>query len=113
MLEIFREFFNDQDINFNDLDSTTLIVFDTNTLLNIYRYSDETRNKLIDAMKSVQQNLWIPYQVGLEFNLRRKKTLYDLKNQPTKKNDDIIKIFNDFEKKITSEIRNVTLKVTM
>lgn len=110
MLEIFREFFNDQDINFNELDPSTLIVFDTNTLLNIYRYSDETRKKLIDAMESVQQNLWIPYQVGLEFNLRRKKTLYDLKNQPSKKNNDIIKIFNDFEKKITNEIQSITLK---
>ncbi|QZY88550.1 hypothetical protein K7G97_16570 (plasmid) [Exiguobacterium acetylicum] len=110
MLEIFREFFNDQDINFNELDPSTLIVFDTNTLLNIYRYSDETRKKLIDAMDSVQQNLWIPYQVGLEFNLRRKKTLYDLKNQPSKKNNDIIKIFSDFEKKITNEIQSITLK---
>jgi len=44
-----------------------VIVFDTNVLLNLYRYNKEARNELIKLMKSYQSRLWIPYQIGLEF----------------------------------------------
>ena len=44
-----------------------IIVFDTNVLLNLYRYNEETRNELLKLMKSYQNRLWMPYQVALEF----------------------------------------------
>ena len=44
-----------------------VIVFDTNVLLNLYRYNKEARNELIKLMKSYQDRLWMPYQIGLEF----------------------------------------------
>ena len=44
-----------------------VIVFDTNVLLNLYRYNEETRNELLKLMKSYQNRLWMPYQVALEF----------------------------------------------
>lgn len=47
-----------------------IIVFDTNVLLNLYRYSEEARDELLELMKSFQKRLWMPYQVGLEFLAR-------------------------------------------
>ena len=44
-----------------------VIVFDTNVLLNLYRYNEEARDELLALMKSFQKRLWMPYQVGLEF----------------------------------------------
>lgn len=75
---IFREFFHKESIDFKKLELDTLIVFDTNTLLNIYRYSNDTRQKLIEAMREIQDNIWIPNQVMLEFNLNRQELLANL-----------------------------------
>ena len=48
-----------------------VIVFDTNVLLNLYRYNEEARDELLKLMKSFQKRLWMPYQVGLEFLANR------------------------------------------
>ena len=55
----------------NEIWDNSLIVFDTNVLLNLYRYNDETRNEFIKIIKFYKKRLWIPYQVGLEFHRRR------------------------------------------
>ena len=55
----------------NEIWDKSLIVFDTNVLLNLYRYNDETRNEFIKIIKFYKKRLWIPYQVGLEFHRRR------------------------------------------
>lgn len=52
-----------------------VIVFDTNVLLNLYRYNQGARDELISMMKSYQDKLWIPYQVGLEFLLNRENVI--------------------------------------
>lgn len=52
-----------------------VIVFDTNVLLNLYRYNEDARDELIGMMKSFQDRLWMPYQVGLEFLLNRENVI--------------------------------------
>ena len=52
-----------------------IIVFDTNVLLNLYRYSEEARDELLELMKSFQKRLWMPYQVGLEFLANREAVI--------------------------------------
>ena len=39
-------------------------VFDTNVLLNLYRYSKETRDILLDSMKQIKDRVWMPYQAA-------------------------------------------------
>ena len=51
--------------------ANSLIVFDTNVLLNLYRYNEDARNEFINVIKFYKERLWIPYQVGLEFHRRR------------------------------------------
>lgn len=47
------------------------VVLDTNVLLGLYRYDEATRTELLSALKRVSERLWMPYQVGLEYNRRR------------------------------------------
>ena len=50
-------------------DST--FVLDTNVLLNLYRYSDETREEFFRILEKIQERIWIPNQVGTEFFTNR------------------------------------------
>lgn len=50
---------------------TALIVPDTNILLHLLRHSAEVRSQLMDVFERKMASLWIPYQVGIEFQRRR------------------------------------------
>ncbi|SNT60263.1 hypothetical protein SAMN05443665_105632 [Actinomadura meyerae] len=54
-----------------------MIVLDTNVLLDLYRYTPEARDEVLEALKRVAVNLWMPYQVGLEFVRGRNKVIHD------------------------------------
>jgi predicted nucleic acid-binding protein len=57
--------------------STGMIVLDTNVLLDLYRYTPEAREEVLQALKRVAGRLWMPYQVGLEFVRGRNKVIHD------------------------------------
>lgn len=69
-----------------------LIVLDTNVLLNIYRYSDETRNEFFKILKhnKINKRLWIPYQVAYEFHKNRATVIVEQK-EPYQKVSSIVK----------------------
>lgn len=48
-----------------------LIVPDTNILLHLLRHSPDVRGQLMDVFERKKASLWIPYQVGAEFQRRR------------------------------------------
>src|SRR5688572_27324769 len=56
---------------------TCMLVLDTNVLLNLYRYNDETRASIVDVMKAVADRLWVPHQVLEEFWRNRERALSD------------------------------------
>jgi len=49
--------------------------FDTNVLLNLYRYTPESRDNLIKILQVVKDRVWLPHQVGLEYQRRRTDVL--------------------------------------
>ncbi|PKH07045.1 PIN-like domain-containing protein [Moritella sp. Urea-trap-13] len=55
-----------------------LVSFDTNILLNLYRYEKSISADIISQIRSLKRNkffdIWLPHQVALEFNLQRKAT---------------------------------------
>ncbi len=55
-----------------------IFVFDTNVLLNLYRYSNKTRNKLIKTLEAHSNQIWIPHQVAYEFMKNRCEVIYDV-----------------------------------
>ena len=54
-----------------------VFVFDTNVLLNLYRYSAKTRNSLLEAFENFKDRVWIPYQVAVEYMNRRCEVIYE------------------------------------
>jgi hypothetical protein len=69
--EMFRHHHRPTDAEKADLWESCIFAFDTNVLLNVYRYADATREDLFRVMKALNERLWIPHQVALEFYTRR------------------------------------------
>lgn len=98
MKDTFFEYNRLDNNEIKNLWDNAIFIFDTNVLLNLYRYSDETSKKFLETIVKLEKRVWIPYQVGLEFNRTRLKVITDQK-----------KHYEDFEKKINDilgEIEN-------
>jgi len=54
-----------------------IIVFDTNVLLNLYRYSKATRETLVDLITKFKDKIWLPHQAALEYNKNRYEVISD------------------------------------
>jgi len=54
-----------------------LVVPDTNVLLNLYRYHDQTRDDLLSVLNALGNQLWVPHQVVAEFWGSREAVLKD------------------------------------
>ncbi|TLV00317.1 PIN domain-containing protein [Dyadobacter luticola] len=67
MRALFHEHFRKPEQHYKDLWRDAVFCLDTNILLNLYRYSDGTREQLIDILTKMQGRLWVPYWVGKEF----------------------------------------------
>lgn len=104
--------------------------FDTNSILNLYRYSEKTQNDFINALKTIKDKLFLPHQSGLEFHSNRLNAIesiekaYDRLIEVLEKNfkdslegqinnfkkhpsiivDNIIKIHSDFIQKVNKEL---------
>ncbi|MCZ6638342.1 MAG: PIN domain-containing protein, partial [Candidatus Dadabacteria bacterium] len=71
MREIFKGYYQLEDKEFKKLWDNAVFIFDTNVLLNLYRYQTTTRDALFDIMEQLSDRIWIPYHVGLEFQINR------------------------------------------
>ena len=78
-----------------------VFVFDTNVLLNLYRYSAKTRSSLLAAFESFKDRIWIPYQVAYEFMRRRCDVIYETVHRYDKFKEEI----DTFTTKATETLR--------
>lgn len=53
--------------DFDEMWRNGLFVLDANVLLNLYRYSDDTRQELLRILRVLQDNLWLPYRAASEY----------------------------------------------
>ena len=67
MREIFPEYFRPTPEGFDTLWQEALFALDTNILLNLYRYTADTRKKFVDVLLRMKDRCWIPNQVALEY----------------------------------------------
>ena len=72
----FFEHYDYSDDEKKDIFSNCLFVFDTNVLLNLYRYTVATRDEMFEVMRAHNDRIWIPYQVGWEF-FNNKRSILD------------------------------------
>ncbi len=75
MKDIFKGYYQLEKEEFKDLWENSLFIFDTNVLLNLYRYQSSTRDALLKVMEQLGNRAWIPYHVCLEFQRNRLKVI--------------------------------------
>lgn len=71
---------------------TCMVAFDTNVLLNLYRYNAETRASIVDVMRALADRLWLPHQVLEEFWRNRERALADPLGQVQQTADELEKL---------------------
>lgn len=54
-----------------------IFVFDTNTLLELYRIPRSSAYSIIEAIERISDRIWLPKQVALEFGKNRYSVIYD------------------------------------
>lgn len=104
MKKIFKEYHQFTKQEFQQLWKNCLFVFDTNTLLNMYRYSRQTVNIYFNVLNELKKKkqLWIPYQVGYEFYENRINVISEYE----KSYDEILSIIEKAKNDIESKYRN-------
>ena len=75
MRNAIKEYLEYTDEEKSELWENATFVFDTNVLLNLYRYSKDTRDALLNSMEQLKDRIWIPYQVAYEFMKNRVETI--------------------------------------
>jgi len=102
MRELFPGYFRPTPKEFEDLWSNGLIVLDTNILLHLFRYGEETRQEVLDILKALRPRVWIPYRVAFEFARRwrsvdaeNRRAYEKLKSGIRKQGASLSGLFND------------------
>ena len=71
MKNIFKGYYKLSDQELMALWKNALFVFDTNILMDLYRYQSSAREDLFKVMEDLDNRVWVPYHVGLEFQRNR------------------------------------------
>ena len=71
MKNTFPGYYRPTEDEFSEIWENCLFVLDANVLLNLYRYSPETRKELLDILKEISDRLWVPHQAALEYHQNR------------------------------------------
>lgn len=100
--ELFVGWFNYSNSEYEEILKNAYISFDTNVLLNLYRYSKETSLKTISLFKSIENRLVISYYAAFEFTKNRKKvesdSIYEYKKYIEKIDGGYDNIINELSK---------------
>lgn len=100
----YREPFNKE----NMTNENTIIVFDTNSLLNVFRFTPEASKEYFEIIQSIQDKIYIPYLVALEFHFHKSETLLLNEINVTKFKNDFSRNWNkvksDAVKKLFSSL---------
>jgi hypothetical protein len=104
MKKTFREYHQYSEEEFKKLWGECIFVFDTNTLLNMYRYRRETVDKYFEVLSELKNNkkLWIPHQVGYGFFENRISVISDYE----KSYDEILTTLNSTKDSIDKKYKN-------
>jgi PIN like domain len=71
MRDLFPGFYHRTEEELSMLWREAILVFDTNMLLNIYRYHEETRKRFFEILEQFEHRIWIPHQALYEYQNNR------------------------------------------
>ena len=99
MESLFKGYYQPTPEQFKELWEEGTFVFDTNVLLNLYRYKVESRDEVLNVIRQIENRIWIPYQVGLEFHRNRLNVLGEQNSSLSTIKNSIRDSINSIEKK--------------
>ncbi|MDD2271385.1 MAG: PIN domain-containing protein [Desulfuromonadaceae bacterium] len=76
----------------------SLFTVDTNILLNLYRYSDSTRNEVLQILKAMKDRLWLPHRAAQEYFNNRLGVI----SQQEKAYEEAIKTLNTLQSDLSN-----------
>lgn len=82
-------------LEFKKLWKEATFVFDANILLNLYRYSEDTKNDVLNSIENLKERVWIPYNICEEFFRNRTNTITEQNRIP-----EVLKKDISFDKEI-------------
>lgn len=106
----FKEFFEKVELDMNNLTDDTIVVLDANVLLHIYRFSKEYKDLLLKSLNKVSENIYIPYIVGLEFNLNKQVIKGQMHTKRKDFDNEITKQTTNFINQFNQTIDNIGIK---
>ncbi|PHH40228.1 PIN domain-containing protein [Pseudomonas putida] len=71
MKGLFPQYDASRQLDYKSSWKDAIFVFDTNVLLNMYRYQKNTRDELLSVLQELSEKIWIPFHVALEFQRNR------------------------------------------
>ncbi|GAI32387.1 unnamed protein product, partial [marine sediment metagenome] len=105
MKKTFFGFYRPTDDEFSELWKSCVFVLDANALLNLYRYSKETRDDLLTILRKISDRLWIPHQAVLEYQENR----LDIIAEQLKKYEDVKQVLREVKNKLTGDLGHLQL----
>ncbi|WP_128100174.1 PIN-like domain-containing protein [Paenibacillus sp. DCT19] len=102
MKQEFLGYYSPSEEDFEKLWSECTFVFDANMLINLYRFPRDSREALVTIMESVQERIWIPHQVALEYHKLLHDEIYNQKNAYSKFEEQCTNSINDLVAELVS-----------
>ena len=102
MKDLFPGHYKPSKEEFQKLWTEYVFVFDTNILLNVYRYSEKTRERLFEILGLLQDRIWLPYQVAYEYQEERLNVI----SHQLKPYEEIENVLNENLDKLSSVIES-------
>lgn len=85
-------------------------IFDTNALLNLYRYTDATRTDFIHVLNVIKSKLYLPYQIAFEYHSNRLSVIKSLRNSYERV---LQNIQDNFDKYLEAQIKSYSKHPTI
>lgn len=108
MKDVFLGFYRPSNDSFKVLWEECYFVFDTNVLLNAYRYPKLAQDVLLHVFELLSERIWIPYQVGLEYHSRITDEIF----KQEKAYDDLDKVLKDKIISLEDEYKKYSIRHT-
>jgi|SRR5262245_4337358 len=77
MRNLFPGYYRPTEEEFSVLWRECIFSFDANVLLNLYKYSQTTRESFLKILSGLRDRIWLPHQAALEYQENRLKVIFD------------------------------------
>lgn len=112
MKEKFHQYYRKSEEEISLLWENSIIVFDTNILLDMYRFPDKERDEFMQVLRFFKDRIWLPYQVASEYHEELITVIMD-PYKTCQKEKEAIKTFRNTLISLTQPQSNIRIKMAL